>query len=265
MWLVEATNIDRTNVDKVMDVLNQKNIPYLPVGVIPFSLEITGLDSAPLEEGNVLSYGSTKLTRLIKELGFTPGVFYDPSTFNALAWHHAYKSRHNNGFGYMNDGGKFIQIRYLTGTLTKRRFVRPVMDLKLFPGSVVEEGDTWENFFSRIFKNDNYDKNILVSVNQTFDIREEYRFFIVNREVITASKYRAYGELDITPTIPTWLEKEVREIARTCWLPNDTCVMDIGLIEDFPEIIEFNVLNSSGLYAADVEKLVDALDGLLLH
>ena len=44
------------------------------------------------------------------------------------------------------------------------------------------------------------------------------------------------------------------------WTPAESCVMDIGVTEQGWKVIEFNNMNSSGFYASDVAKYVEAIE-----
>jgi hypothetical protein len=261
MWLVQAMGIDVENGDRVMEVLKVKGIPYIPVGVKPFSTEITGLDGVELPD-NVIVYGSTKLVRLAKEMGFN-GVFADDSTFNMMLWHDKFridtaKPVPYHMLSFFNDECTYQKIGELSGELEYRRFVRPVLDLKAFSGSIVSAGDTWENFFETTFKTRNYPKHIMVAVGRTWPIYEEYRFFVVGGKVVTGSQYRQRGSLNINPDIEDHVWKAAQLYA-DYWLPHENCVMDLARTDGGIELLEFNCINASGVYAADIGKIVDAL------
>ena len=43
------------------------------------------------------------------------------------------------------------------------------------------------------------------------------------------------------------------------WLPSECCVMDIALVNGELKVIEFNAINSSGMYDSDVVAIFKAL------
>ena len=263
MWLVQYTGSVAENTDAVMTVLKAKNIPFVPVGIRPFTTEIMGLEDTDLT-GPVMAYGSTKLVKLVSELGLRPGVFFDYSTFNAMAWKESLGNKMANDF-------MFCQISQLhhesvLDDCTKNAFfIRPVMDLKAFSGSVKPEGVTIEKFFADKFNGAPYEdyKNIMVAVTLPQVIDGEWRCFVVNRKFVTGSQYRINGELKPNPSVPDGIEEFVNDIANI-WLPHDHCVIDVAMIDGGLCVMEFNCINASGLYEADVEKLVDALNSLMV-
>jgi hypothetical protein len=261
MWLVQYAGMRNDNTDTVMLALKAKGVPFTPVGIRPFTSEIMGLEGVDLS-GPVMAYGSCKLVKLVGELGLRPGVFFDYSTFNAMAWKNSLDVMMANDF-------KFCQISTLHDAsilepcIDNSFFVRPVMDLKAFSGSVKPVGVTFEDFFAEKFNGAPYAdyKNIMVAVTVPQVIEGEWRCFIVNRKLVTASQYRIGGELKSSTELPKGLEAFVAHIT-SIWLPHDHCVMDVAMIGGAFKVLEFNCINASGLYAADVNLLVDSLNSL---
>lgn len=264
MWLVQAMGIDTTNADTVMAVLKTKGIPFVPVGVVPFSNEITGLEGVDLEPGKVMVYGSTKLVRLTKELGLTPGPSFDYLNFSVPVWSHFLPD-------LMLNAANMVQIRTLLNGHPINlcdKFIRPAMDLKAFPGTVIKRGENWREFFEKKFYTEDFDQNLLVSFAGTRDIDTEWRFFVVNRKVVSASQYRKNGQLSASSDVNEHAAHFAQWVCDNRWLPHDNCVIDVAaygeLFAPVYKIVEFNCINCSGLYAANVENLVDALNSLML-
>lgn len=260
MWLVQYAGIRPDNTDQVMNILKSKNIPFVPVGIRPFTTEIMGIEEADLS-GPVMAYGSCKM---VNELNLRPGVFFDHSSFNVMAWdeflHYEMVNRPTIA--------RIADMRM--EKLSHDAFVRPVMDLKMFSGSVKPANVSFNDFFNEKLNGATHLENALVAVSPTAKIFGEWRCFIVNRKLVTASQYRINGELKPDPSTPEGLADYVAKIC-DFWLPHDHCVMDVALIENKDvvrstgfRVMEFNCINASGLYKADAEKLVDALNSLMV-
>lgn len=261
MWLVQAMGIDATNGDKVMASLKSKNIPFIPVGVMPFSTEVTGLGGVELEAGKVMVYGSTKLVRLTKELGLSPGPSFDFLNFSVPLW------QVNLPKAMLNQYATVVQIRDVirSNSPCDAVFIRPAMDLKAFSGTVVKRDENWREFFENQFRTKDFDQNMLVAYSPVRNITKEWRVFIVDRQVVTASQYRSLGKLDPSPVVPVEVLKDAQFIAEHRWLPHDNCVMDVALTDEGEfGIVEFNCINASGLYEADVDKLIDTLNSTMV-
>lgn len=100
-------------------------------------------------------------------------------------------------------------------------------------------------------------------------ILEEYRCFIVNNELATASKYRTLGQMDIEnitdkepmyANLKTFCRQIIDEIE--FFMPRNI-VLDIarqGLSNEKTvlKLLEINSINTSGLYACDPLKIIEA-------
>ena len=95
----------------------------------------------------------------------------------------------------------------------------------------------------------------------TKEIYSEYRFYVVNKKVITGSLYkegtRVHRKLCIDQDIIGYVKKVVE-----IWQPDIAFVMDIANTPNGYKIIEINSLNSSGFYDCEMDKVVDALEEL---
>lgn len=260
MWLVQYSGSDRFRVDntnQVLEVLAAKKYPFAAVGMLPFSSEMTGLENLDLT-GKVTAYGSCKMVRVVSEMGLTPGVYFDYSAFNVLAWREYLAEFMLNDF-------KVCSIRdFRNVTAARDIFIRPVMDLKMFSGTVVPEGTAFEEFFATKFNGTDYNDNALVAYADPKEILAEWRVFIVNRRAVTGSLYRMDGELKPSTDFPASVARWAENIAERYWLPHDNCVMDVAMTTKGLHIMEFNCINASGLYKADVEKFVDAMNSLMI-
>lgn len=264
MWLVQYSGLAPDNTDKVMRVLDAKGIPFRAVGVVPFTTQIMGIDDVDPEEP-IMVYGSTKLIRLAGELGLRPGVFFDHSSFNAFAWKYFLPDAMVNSPMFSS----ISELRRYPWHEDEAMFVRPVMDLKLFSGSVKPAGTTWDAHLTEKLNGDRSHENAIVAVSGMKEIHGEWRCFIVNRKLVTASQYRINGELKPSTDVHEGIEAFVEQVAAR-WLPHDHCVMDVALVTDGDfkrrslKVMEFNCINASGLYEADAEKLVDTLNSLMV-
>ncbi|MBS1796706.1 MAG: ATP-grasp domain-containing protein [Acidobacteria bacterium] len=134
--------------------------------------------------------------------------------------------------------------------------MRPIHDLKLFDGVVVEDRREWFEIVSG--QNPEIDAATLVTVAEPKEIYEEYRVFVVRRRVVAASLYRRAGRPDRRRCAPASLELFQPFADR--WLPHETVVMDIAVTPEGPKVIEFNCFNCAGFYASDVGAVIRSLD-----
>ena len=98
-----------------------------------------------------------------------------------------------------------------------------------------------------------------VSVSPVRTIMREYRLFFVDGRLVTGSLYRQAGEVVLSGEVDPDAVAYGEAIAQQ-WSPAEAFVMDIALTDDGYRVIEFNNINSSGFYAADVERYIDAIE-----
>lgn len=133
---------------------------------------------------------------------------------------------------------------------------------KLFPARVYVDG-------SRLPGSDAVDDDMLVLVSDIVAFDREFRLFVLDGEVHTASQYAVQGELVIAPLAGHADERAVMRFADDLLitlghtLPS-AVVVDVGVVrdDDGPEklaVIEANPAWASGHYACDPERVLDVV------
>lgn len=265
-WVVQSNGVRETDNDqRLMDALLKNGIPYHPVGLIPFTDKIIGIDSPDevldlkgLSDSEIIFYGSTKLVEIAHKCFlntfFEPGVFYNPATFNVNAWNRNRDDMLNSSSIVMTMKEFLLKQHLLVDA--EYLFVRPYGDLKLFNGTVVnyKERVAWYDEISH--GGETVPKNALIAVTPAVNIDTEWRFFIVDNKVVSGSQYKKNGRLSVSPDVPATTMR-MAEIMAEGWLPAPVVVMDVALTEEGEyKVIEFNCFNASGFYANDVERIV---------
>ncbi len=243
------------NNEQLLKVNNAiKNFPHIFVGLIPFSREITS--DEPIDGDEYCPYGSTLLTNLAYENGWK-GLYFDLKLFD-------YEVFTSNRTDMLNDFTVLtvedaVQFMYKS---TKDWFIRPVKDLKQFSGQVINSKschdwllDAMECASSGSYQLDKKDKVVISPVR---NIQAEWRYFIIDRKIVSGSMYRAHGQLRKQEELNEDVLKEAQSFADK-WLPHECCVMDLALVDDEVKVIEFNCINSSGFYANNVDEIFNKL------
>jgi len=144
-------------------------------------------------------------------------------------------------------------------------FVRPVHDSKVFTGRVfsADEFSAWQAQVKAL--GDDADTSLrpetLIQVTAPKKIHQEVRCWVVQGRVVTASLYRVGGEVRYSDVVEPRLIAFADQLA-AIWSPEKAFCLDVCTTPDGLRIVEINTINSAGFYAADVQKLVMALDGL---
>ncbi|MFZ6642163.1 ATP-grasp domain-containing protein [Undibacterium sp. TC4M20W] len=244
-WVIQRSIFKPSNYDLLLQALDSLNVAYTSVTIKPGTYDLEP-DVNPT--GKVYVCGAIKLAKIANERGWLPGSLLNEN-FNFNVW------QQHLGTELLNhavDTGKLADIdtaRY------EQFFIRPMEDNKAFDGTVID------NEMLADWRSDPVKSKLLeldVMVSPVKDIYREYRLFVVNGRVVTGSLYKMAGR----PQVSADLDDEVLAYAQTIiskWTPAQAFVMDVCLSEDGYKVIEFNNINSSGFYASDVLKYVDAI------
>ena len=138
-------------------------------------------------------------------------------------------------------------------------FFKPGTDQKLFAGSAYSVSD-----IKRICENikdgkipDSTPEFPLV-MGELYGIESEYRCFVINHKVVASSQYAKNHEYFVSPLIP----EKILEFAQkmiNIWSPVDGYVLDIGLSNGNPYVVEYQGMNSAGFYDCNLKSLVQAM------
>ena len=101
----------------------------------------------------------------------------------------------------------------------------------------------------------------LIQVCRPKLILAEYRYWIAGGEIATRSLYKRGARVVYSSEVDERIDGFVRE-AIADWQPHRAFVIDVCDTPDGPRIVEINTLNAAGFYAADVQRLVWALEEL---
>ena len=107
-------------------------------------------------------------------------------------------------------------------------------------------------------------KDTIIAVASAKKIYSEYRLFVVNKKIVTASLYKLGSDLTTTTNIDERVFHFTNKMIRT-WIPAAAFVMDIADTPDGLKVIEINNINSSGFYAADPQKIIIAIEEMVKY
>lgn len=252
LWVIQENLFKEREYEKFLDACDRQGVNYCIVKIIPFSHELVPEITEP---NFILAFGSTALVRIAQERGWHPGVFYN-SNFNFKVWSEAW------GENLLNYGAKICFLSQMETELSQF-FVRPCEDLKYFSGTVIDKEslNTWKD---KVLSCSNYlteDTEVVISDLKT--IYKEFRFFVVNNDLVTGSLYKLGNNLFLDPNIEPDAQRFAWEMINI-WQPSRAFVIDIALTEESYKIVEVNCINSAGFYASDVHKIVNAIQEMII-
>ncbi len=253
-WILQDNLFNENAYQVLLDTIKQFGLSHSVHKVVPFVGELhpdIGLDT-----NNVICMGSYSLRHIARQRQWNPGVF-DLEPFN---FHVQLEHWDNNMLNSDATVSKFKDVVFKS----ERHFVRPIEDSKIFSGAIFHQEDfeDWQHKVCEL--NEHYGNTVssesLVQTCALKNIYSEHRFWIVRGKIVTASTYKQgrsviYSELPSSSFVFPYVEEMIK-----VWQPHDAFVMDIADTEDGLKIIEINTLNSSGFYAANIQKLVMSLE-----
>lgn len=262
VWLLHNKFDDDQKVRELENNLQRLRIEYYRCSVIPFSddgiifesdIQIESLHGKP-----VFVYGSYTLAKIAAK-HFSPGAFVSSAINMRLLLA-------NYGIHALNSDMTIAPLKYLIPT-TASFFIRPLEDTKSICGDVysIDRFNTWRSGIQELSDGSDYstitmDTEFCICACKQID--SEYRCFVVDGKVATASQYRMNGVAYFNSHVDEYII-DFTETMAAIWSPDRAYVMDIAVVDGVPYVIEINCINSSGLYDIDTQKLIIAIEGML--
>lgn len=281
-WIVQSNLYQEQNYQQMMDALVRLGVEHQSVEVESFVGKEAKLIPEPVIPAGkaVFVCGSTKLMRMAIKRGWEPGSFMN-ANMRYEAWDAAL------GDELLNHGAKLAEFGSVELPEYGEWFIRPCEDGKAFTGRPFyrEEFNKWRdhlNASNGVVVNNNFERiargvpdNTPVAFSPVRKILREYRFFVVDRKIVTGSLYKMGGKLSTDSTVDedvlAYAEKMVDR-----WQPSRAFVIDIAMIdglnsdglqtfdihvlENCYKVVEYNCINCSGFYACDTAKIVNAIE-----
>lgn len=252
-WILQNGFLSESGWNVLIITLERFDVDYSIHSVVPKTGEL--IPSPSLEHQNVICIGSYSMRHAAAKHGWEPGVFdLFAQDFEQQRMHWGCHLLNFNSVVCALEDAQFTE---------EQMFVRPTNDSKYFSGRVftADEFATWQRTICDPLANHrtSLTPSTQIQLSKPIVIYAEYRFWVVKGELITRSLYKRGSQVVYASDVDERLALFVRERIEE-WAPHETFVMDICDTADGMKIVEINTLNSSGFYAADVQRLVLALE-----
>jgi len=249
-YLIQQNLFKEFNFDRLISTLERFDLKYEIFKQVPFAEVELQFET---KETNVFVFGSIKAAFLFKQFNLFPGSFYNEN-HDYIIYSQYYKEN------LLNYDSK---IQKFSDPIPKDKimFVRPTEDTKAFDGGLFF-GNAWEELQEWTYTNGHntkLTKDTLVQVASKKEIYAEYRFFVVNKKVITGSQYIIGGRVIYQKCIDEELYKFAQEMV-DLYSPSDSFVIDICKTDLGLKIVEINCVNGAGFYDIDIQKLIESLE-----
>lgn len=252
-WVIQRNLTNTDDLKTLVQGCEKIGVPFIEFDIIPFTDQLPEFDKSRQS----IFYGSTTMGQLVyKDNSLNKGFFFNHQTFSIENYFAKWGSH------MLNHGALVTSFRELTSKpyeADKLLFIRPDDDSKSFSGEVKKFSEI-VSWYARLtmFDNTSLSLDSKIVVSEPYHLRYEWRLWIVNNHVVTASKYREDFKLKKERGCP----QEVIQFAeQRCleYTPHDVFVMDICQTGDTYYIVECGCLNSAGFYHADIGAIVSSV------
>jgi hypothetical protein len=266
-WILQNNLFNEAAYATLLETLERFSIPYSIHKVVPFVGEL--VPEPTIDHKNVICMGSYSLRHAAKKAGWNPGVFdLEPFNFQVQLEH----------WGDHMLNADAIVCKFKDVDFEGERFIRPIEDSKVFAGNVFDRlyFKDWQHKVCDLEEDygNSLTKDTLVQVCPLKQIYAEYRFWIVNQKIVSASLYKRGDNVIYSSDVDQRFHNYVNQILRTKnrvtditlsvenkgWAPHDAFVIDVADTDQGLKVVEINTLNSSGFYACNLTDLVLTLE-----
>jgi hypothetical protein len=259
-WIIQKNLYNEKGLEDLAFSLARLNIPHSFHKIIPFIGELLpDIDVF----GPVIVIGSYSLNNTVKKKGWKPG-------FIDIIHQDFEKQREHWGENMLNYDAH-VYCFGDTFNLEEEFFIRPSTDSKCFSGTLMTRKEflDWRYCVLDLKEDDGstITKDTKIVISSPKKILQEYRFWIINGNIITSSLYkmghRVVYSSNVDKAVEWFVMSMTHPMSVHSWNPAHAYVLDIAMVgENKFKIIEINNINSAGLYAANIPKLVMALEDL---
>lgn len=274
-WLIQYSSVSDTHLQSVVEQVKFSGAQHDFFGVIPFCNDITGLENALEKDFYYIFHSSVKVLdifehctsildlnndllpwqkemagELLKRLKL--GIFHDKKAFDQSFYG-------TMNLPLLNNDSEIKLCRdVLHQFYDEDLFIKPSSDTKAFDAGIIEAGKTIKEHIESQFHREDY-KNELILLSPLKEIDAEYRFFVVNNEVVSGSSYRINGQLKSSPNVPKNVWEKAVEYSKL-YQPHDVFTLDLCEVGNDIKIVEYNCFNCSGIYATEYEKVINKVE-----
>jgi len=247
-YIIQKNTFNEPNYINLINAIERNNLSYEIVDVLPFVEDFDFLTNRK----DVFCFGAVKMSRLAKKYDWNPG-----SLLNENHDYRVYSKYYKDNL--LNWDSK---IQKFDEPIDRDIFfARPCEDTKTFTGKIFTIQE-WDEFKKRHYDGkytSSLNSDTTIQISSVKDITKEFRFWIVNGEVITGSLYRMGSWINYSENVDDGALEFCKKMVKIYTLA-DAFVMDICEIDGNYKIIECGCINSAGFYKANMSKLIESLE-----
>lgn len=264
IWVVQENLFREQGLVELLEVLERGGIEHKLVKIVPFVHELEPDVDVP-EGSRVWCVGATSMAKVARRKRWEPGCYQVPGVEEWLCspWSDHLLNR-NAVTSRVDEVVAWPWFKDTKGRWSGDAFVRPCEDNKAFAGQLFgwHEFEEWRSGLLSVDEPIRpLQADTMVAVSRPEEIVYETRFFVVDGKIATFSEYKRGGRASFSNLIDAAAMRFAGYMIEL-WDPAPAYALDVCWTGDHHRIVEINSINSAGLYAADVSKLVQAVEAM---
>lgn len=252
-WIIEKNVLSYT--DNLVKYLKEKDIYYKETTyqeVISYNYNDKFGGLADSEVATIF-IGSLRLAKEISRYSVDPGAICNLKNFDCLNYYPSWNDYLLNK-DWVITLPSILKRHCKEGNTTKKFFFRPNEGDKVFDGGLYTK--------SELVKSELEENKVIIQASKK-DIRDEYRFLVVDREIIDHTRYLdSPKNSGLYQGAKLLLENALRN-PRT-FIPDRAFTVDIGKANTGIGVIELNSFSCANLYSMSMDKVVPAINKLTI-
>lgn len=268
--LVQTNNRKQVQLEHEFKKLEESGFETIPFGYLlkDNTLFFTGLEDIDLNEPYVVRANIQVIRELCvkktkSNLDLSKTIDYNSRRFDSQTLPQCPEFLNKTADKYV-----YLSLSFLLGKrFNTDLFVKPSDDLKLFSGTLLPKGEPLKYVLKEKKELKDYSKEELGSMVLTssnlLELFEEVRCYVVNKKVVTLSRYRMNDKYDTSALFRNEVDEYIRyaqHIVNKIYAPSDNFTIDICRdIYGKKYVMEYNCLTASGLYECNTKELFSAL------
>ena len=262
-WVLQNNLFTEPGFQRLLDALERLGIPHSMHKVVPFVGDLVPEPDLPAN-ANIITIGSYSMGNYARRKGWQPGAL-DSDNLDYE------KQLPHWGTRMLNSDALVCRFADVPQQIAPF-FIRPTLDSKSFSGTVMDWADfsDWQQRVLNIGIDSGatLDADTLVMVCRAKTIYREYRLWVVDSKIVTASLYKEGHRVHYSDRVDQRVLDYASELLGfNNWEPAMAYVLDICECDEPGEfrIIEAGCMSAAGFYAADMQKIVMALETAMSH
>jgi len=270
-WIIEAGYIEQEhNNDSWNSVIEELQNEGFPIKVINYKSHLTNDYRWDLDDVNIIGLiGTIGFVKNYHKFFQGPPLYplFDPE----LHYYSRYQHKIEKNYLLNTDGFilPFVEIskKRQLETIKTPVFLRPDQALKVCEAEIVSDQSSLYSWIS--------DKQRFSGVQDTTffwlfpkkELGTEYRFAVVDKEVVSGSVYVKNGKVDISEDVHKHIFGFARYVAKEkIELNESSYILDVVETKNKKlKIVELNSLSTSSYYAMDIKKILLASSKVLIN